>query len=32
MSEQLSPEEVVQRFYDCYTYGRPEGFRPGRGA
>jgi hypothetical protein len=26
MSEQLSPEEVVRRFFDCYTNGRPEGF------
>lgn len=26
MSEQLSPEEVVRRFFDCYTDGRPEDF------
>jgi SnoaL-like domain len=26
MSEQLSPEEVVRRFFDCYTNGRPEEF------
>ncbi len=26
MSEQWSPEEVVRRFFDCYTYGRPEDF------
>jgi hypothetical protein len=26
MSEQLSPEEVVRKFFDCYTNGRPEDF------
>src|ERR1700729_3606870 len=26
MSEQLSPEEVVRRFFDCYTNGRPDDF------
>lgn len=26
MSEQLSPEEVVRKFFDCYTDGRPEDF------
>jgi hypothetical protein len=26
MSEQLRPEEVVRRFFDCYTSGRPEDF------
>jgi hypothetical protein len=26
MSEQLSPEEVVRGFFDCYTNGRPEDF------
>jgi hypothetical protein len=26
MSEQLSSEEVVRRFFDCYTNGRPEDF------
>jgi ketosteroid isomerase-like protein len=26
MSEQLRPEEVVRRFFDCYTNGRPEDF------
>src|ERR1700722_10389276 len=26
MSEQLSPDKVVRRFFDCYTNGRPEGF------
>jgi SnoaL-like domain len=26
MSEQLGPEQVVRRFFDCYTSGRPEDF------
>ncbi len=26
MSAQLSPEEVVRKFFDCYTNGRPEDF------
>ena len=26
MSAQPSPEEVVRRFFDCYTNGRPEDF------
>ena len=26
MSEQLSPEDVVRAFFDCYTHGRPEDF------
>jgi SnoaL-like protein len=26
MSAQLSPEEVVRNFFDCYTSGRPEDF------
>ncbi|HEX8008229.1 MAG TPA: nuclear transport factor 2 family protein [Trebonia sp.] len=26
MSVQLSPEEVVRKFFDCYTDGRPEDF------
>jgi SnoaL-like domain len=26
VSEQLSPEDVVRRFFDCYTDGRPEDF------
>lgn len=26
MSAQLSPEEAVRRFFDCYTSGRPEDF------
>ena len=26
MSAQLSPEEVVRKFFDCYTHGRPEDF------
>jgi hypothetical protein len=26
MSEQLTPEAVVRRFFDCYTDGRPEDF------
>lgn len=26
MSAQLSPEEVVRKFFDCYTRGRPEDF------
>jgi ketosteroid isomerase-like protein len=24
--QQLSPEDVVRRFFDCYTNGRPEDF------
>ena len=26
MSAQLSPEDVVRKFFDCYTNGRPEDF------
>jgi hypothetical protein len=26
MSAQLSPEEAVRKFFDCYTNGRPEDF------
>jgi len=26
LTTQLSPEEVVRRFFDCYTDGRPEDF------
>ena len=26
MSEQLSPEDVVRGFFDCYTNGRPQDF------
>jgi SnoaL-like domain len=26
MSAQLSPEEAVRTFFDCYTNSRPEGF------
>jgi len=26
MSAQLSPEEVVRKFFDCYTSGHPEDF------
>jgi hypothetical protein len=26
VSEQVSPEDVVRRFFDCYTDGRPEDF------
>ena len=26
MSAQLSPEDVVRKFFDCYTKGRPEDF------
>jgi hypothetical protein len=26
VSAQLSPEEVVRKFFDCYTNGRPEDF------
>jgi hypothetical protein len=26
VSEQLSPEDVVRKFFDCYTDGRPEDF------
>jgi hypothetical protein len=26
MSEQLSPEEAVRKFFDCYSDGRPEDF------
>ena len=26
MSAQLSPEDVVHKFFDCYTNGRPEDF------
>ena len=26
MSTQLSPEDVVRKFFDCYTNGRPEDF------
>jgi hypothetical protein len=26
VSAQLSPEEAVRKFYDCYTDGRPENF------
>ncbi len=26
MSAQLSPEEAVRKFFDCYTRGRPEDF------
>ena len=26
MSAQLSPEDAVREFFDCYSSGRPEGF------
>jgi hypothetical protein len=26
MSAQLSPEQIVRKFFDCYTSGRPEDF------
>jgi hypothetical protein len=26
VSAQLSPEEVVRKFFDCYANGRPEDF------
>ena len=26
MSAQSSPEDVVRKFFDCYTNGRPEDF------
>jgi hypothetical protein len=26
VSAQLSPEEIVRKFFDCYTNGRPEDF------
>ena len=26
MSAQLSPEDVVRKFFDCYTNGRPQDF------
>jgi hypothetical protein len=26
VSAQLSPEQTVRKFFDCYTYGRPEEF------
>ena len=26
MSSQMTPEEAVRKFFDCYTNGRPEDF------
>ena len=26
MSAELTPEEAVRKFFDCYTNGRPEDF------
>ena len=30
VSAQLSPEQVVRKFFDCYTNGRPDEFGCGR--